>query len=1462
MNRQNNGARERNWREDASSIFCMNREWLSVIRAKINGRYTTILIDTGSNLSAINVKMARNLNLRIAPISNKDPVNLYAANGQPIVNRGSVVLPVEINGVIFRQQFLVLDGLTTGVICGCNFLRDHKAVVDMGGGTIIFNETLTIPLIRKQEYVGVVRMIHEIRIPPRRKELVMVSLNRGRKHDRVYLLDLPDPVRGIKITTKSCWLDRVMHVMIENETTRPIYLKSFAPIASCIRVLKDSEQTKLEEGRERTQGETPEQRKKRIMELEPSKRTIEDLELVINKDNYIKEDITEFKQVLRNNTDLFALSNSELPACKWIKAVFRLKDPNSKPVRGKVFSHSKEAREEIDRQVAQLLKDGFIERSCSPFTSSVMLVKKKDGTLRMVQDNRPINKLLEDEIFVPNTLAEIFEKVGAENPLIFSSVDLRSAYQQIEIEEGPSRDYSAFVCSTGCYRFSRMSFGMKSAPAKFMLLMSMVIGTDPMLQRNCIPYLDDILLFTRTLADHTEVLRRLCKALREAGLKIHPGKCEFLQKSVKYVGHIFSAEGIAPDPKKLDAMMEFPRPKTKKNLKSFLGMVQFYRTYHKDLSRKIVPLLKLLKKDEKFVWTAECEDAFQQVREGLRTMPILSYPDETVNAGRYIIQVDASQTAVAGTLSQATRDGTEEKLICCFGRRLAGSELAWPVCDKEGASLMIALLRWKHLLLGNPGLEIRSDNMSVKFLERIKHATSPRLARWSTAMSPILSKATWTHVPGTKNVVADALSRREYEPEDPVLEEEDLLHDDLTFGALHTEPDKSDNEEESEDSNEIQEVVGFEEYWNSSWENALQSQDDQDWTEIGQLLQTQEPENSEEGEIWICFNKNKQTQGQDDQFIRSLQDHVTAVVCRAAEERINEINRESNEVSREAIDTSNGETEDKEIGVEICAENSKDFVKLQRACSELGPLMRYLETGEIREGESKEMRRILTQAEWHFLDEEGVLCSTTPRMTKVGNSHEKEYRVVPKCLREELMDGFHQFGHCGISRLQELILKSSYRWERMFSDIRNFVLSCKACSISKRGIIAPKAKLKPLEIPEKAGDVIQMDIIGPFSASKEGHIAVLSVIDRLTSYVWLFPLKNCTSETIAKKLFKVFCDIGTPKIIISDNATNLVSKVIKDMADRLGITRVNTTPYHSPSNGLCERAHRTVADNLRALLSESDITHWNTKIPEILWGLRSAVSTRTKRSPYELRHGQQMTFPIERRIERGIDSARVIQPSYDDLTEYARNLEARIKTIHDAHRIKLKEEQVEMKSKYDEKIRKTYKYQVGDRVYLKDPTGTLGISRKLQPEYYKDVFEVIETSGDHNVKLRNTVTNKELHLATHVDRLKPVVERTKASVSEDSATDTDNEKETTETIPEASTDRTREETTEDIVYRIVQQKGFGDDRRFRVQWKEPNGRSKSCWETLDNVTAEMLAKWERSHGRTGRTLRTFKRSRN
>jgi hypothetical protein len=242
-----------------------------------------------------------------------------------------------------------------------------------------------------------------------------------------------------------------------------------------------------------------------------------------------------------------------------------------------------------------------------------------------------------------------------------------------------------------------------------------------------------------------------------------------------------------------------------------------------------------------------------------------------------------------------------------------------------------------------------------------------------------------------------------------------------------------------------------------------------------------------------------------------------------------------------------------------------------------------------------------------------------------------------------------------------------------------------------------------------------------------------------------------------------------------------------------------------------------------------------------------------------------MKFPIERRMGPETNSTGL--NASIELTDYAQKLEERIKKVHETHRIKLREEQEAMKERYDKEIKITHKYHAGDRVYLKDATGIVGVSRKLQPEYYKDVFEIIKVESDHNVRLRNTVTNKDLQLVTHVDRIKPVVQRNtikeipEEETTQESITETEEEANNKGDILDEKTENGNSETEEDNMYRIVQQKGSGNNRRFRIQWKETGGKTRSCWTTLENVAAETLEKWEQTHGKTGHTLKTFQRPR-
>jgi len=586
-------------------------------------------------------------------------------------------------------------------------------------------------------------------------------------------------------------------------------------------------------------------------------------------------------------------------------------------------------------------------------------------------------------------------------------------------------------------------------------------------------------------------------------------------------------------------------------------------------------------------------------------------------------------------------------------------------------------------------------------------------------------------------------------------------------------------------------------------------------------------------------------------------------------------------------------------------------------------MIQYLEEGTLS-SDQKLARKTMSQADFHMIDDEGVLCMINPRISK-STEADSIYRVVPVSLRNEILEGYHKFGHLGINRLNETILRSGYKWPGMLGDIRNLVLSCKACSIGKRGQLAPKTELKPMKYPDEPGLVWQIDVMGPYHRSESGHIAILSIICRFSGYIWLYPLRDVTSATIAKKLFKTMTQAGVPKIIVSDNAPNLISQTMQELTGRLGIQRVHIAPYHSSSNAKIERAHRVIGDNLRALLVTGDVKKWNEKIPEILMGMRSAVSTVTKTSPFELWTGRSMRLPVERKLESQI-KVQLSDRTSEEIKKYVEELKAKTDTIYEVHKLRLQEDQEVMKARYDDKIRKKHNYTVGETVFLRDPVGVLGQSRKLLPEYYSTEYEIVSMDS-HNVRLREVSSGQILQSVVHKDRIKPCVEReeiggkqdltnktqtveipkesnigiTKQSSEMEQKNDTaDTEeaeasKESTEVetldVKQSTTKqvelvksmtKTGDTTNENISTkkereiditgehnkqqkcnnrcRIVEQKGVGQFSKYRVQWRNNNGKTESEWQTIHNVDRELLDKWRVSHGLSGQTLKNHRRA--
>ena len=277
---------------------------------------------------------------------------------------------------------------------------------------------------------------------------------------------------------------------------------------------------------------------------------------------------------------------------------------------------------ELKKQLKELLEKGFIRPSSSEWGCPALFVKKKDQSLRMCVDYRPLNAVTIKNKYPLLRIDILFDQLSKAR--VFSKIDLRSGYHQIKIrpQDIPK---TAFSTRYGLYEYLVMSFGLTNAPAYFMYLMNSVFM--PELDKFVVVFIDDILVYSENEQDHAEHLRIVLTRLREHQLYAKFSKCEFWLKKVPFLGHILSEEGIVVDPSKVQEVMDWKVPISVSEVRSFLGLAGYYRRFIPDFSKIAKPMTSLLQKDHKFVWTEGCELAFRTLRKLLTTAPVLAQPN-------------------------------------------------------------------------------------------------------------------------------------------------------------------------------------------------------------------------------------------------------------------------------------------------------------------------------------------------------------------------------------------------------------------------------------------------------------------------------------------------------------------------------------------------------------------------------------------------------------------------------------------------------------------------------------------------------------------------------------------------------------------------------------------------------------------------------------------------------------------
>ncbi|GBG74610.1 hypothetical protein CBR_g19018 [Chara braunii] len=420
--------------------------------------------------------------------------------------------------------------------------------------------------------------------------------------------------------------------------------------------------------------------------------------------------------------------------------------PGSKVPRGRIYRMSPAELDELRRQLKELTEKGWIRPCTSPYDAPVLFVPKKGGTLRMCIDYRGLNAIAVKNVEPLPRIDDLLDKV--QGCRYFTKIDLKFGYHQIAMRP-EDQHKTAFQTRYGLYEFVVMPFGLCNAPGTFQHAMNRIFHD--FLDKFIVVYLDDILIFSRTVEEHAEHLKTVLRLLRQHQYKVNLEKCEFGRTKILYLGHEISADGLRPDDAKVASIRDWPRPQTVTEVRSFLGMTDYYRPFVKNYSTIASPLTDLTRLDTPWEWTKECEAAFRKLKYALAHYEVLKLPDPNKP---FVVTTDASQYGIGAVLAQ--KEGPKLRPIEYMIKKMPSQKLAKSTYERELYALYRALVHWRHYLPGR-FFYVRSDHETLRWI-KTQPMLSDALKRWIQVIN--MYDYQLDPIKGEYNKVADALSRR------------------------------------------------------------------------------------------------------------------------------------------------------------------------------------------------------------------------------------------------------------------------------------------------------------------------------------------------------------------------------------------------------------------------------------------------------------------------------------------------------------------------------------------------------------------------------------------------------------------------------------------------------------------------------------------------------------------------------
>lgn len=1024
--------------------------------------------------------------------------------------------------------------------------------------------------------------------------------------------------------------------------------------------------------------------------------------------------VDQFRHLIQSNSSLFGklldgrgtdLVQHEIPT------------GNHPPIAVKPYRVPVHMRETLTKEIDEMVKAGVISPSRSPWSAPVVLVGKKDGSTRVCIDYRRLNAITNRDEYPLPKVADIIDSLSV-HARVFSTLDLLSGFWQIKVHPR-DRPKTAFSTETGHWEFNSMPFGLSNSPASFQRLMDIVLRS---VREFALCYIDDIVIFSDSFDSHLLHLQEVFSLLQDAGLVIKPSKCQFLRARIHFLGHVVSSGTVEPDPEKTAAIREWPTPIDQHSLQVALGLFNYYRKFVPAFSSIANPLNQLLRKNQRWEWRDEHQQAFEAIKLFLTSSPVLALPDFSKS---FTVYCDASATGIGAVLTQVF-DGMD-RVISYASKALNSAQRNYSATDRECLSIHWALNLWRPYLLGKK-FTVVTDHSALKWLfspsRRDPHRRHARMIVDLQQFDFVI-----THRAGTLHSNADSLSRLPaFLPTLSGESEHESINSDIIAAVTRSntgnlparvprnDPDFVLRDADLDEANAIRQSLE---------ESGLSAID-------GKTFSSVQPRpflEYDEHELEKAEPEEKQP------AVVNQQDDTSPSFL-------------------PQIDLHQAQLEDEQVG----------------------PILRYKLNPKSLSQDSRVADQIKEQAQFYFVDESKILFRVATTDTMNGIVSPKR-PVIPTSLRPLLMAHFHDSsiaGHLGVDKTLERI-RSRYFWEKMSVEIAQYVKTCESCQHRKSSTRLQQVEVGPPMKTSAPFERIAIDILGPLPVTSRRNRYCLCVVDMFSRYPMIFPIPNQRTSTVATTLLeRVFMEFGFPAEILSDRGSNFVSELMKQLLELFKVRKITTLAYKPQTNGVVERFNHSLVSMISHFVA-LDQVDWDSWIPYVLFAFRSAPHATLGHSPFFFLFGREPRFPLDHVLgARGSNSASMTADNESYLSEVA----TRYKFAQEAVASRL-EKVAQARNILNSQLTRRMQFEIGEKVLrwrpqLKNPKGK---SKKLSKQW-EGPFIIVDKQERHNTYAIVPVNSKgnlaSVHKATfcQASRLKRYYDGSESTIRSSDAAST------------------------------------------------------------------------------------------